>query len=1024
MTDRVNQEAARQTRRSAVRAAGLAALLVLVASGCSGPELAAPPMTRAPSAPRASGVPVIGPARYTVPTPVSWVERTPEGVDRLVVNGRRMEVRGRETVALGPEEPEVEAGFAAPAWAPAPLRYVFWKDKELYGAQTFRGELTRIETLPTDVVRAFDWLDGIGIATATGTFLVRAGAAGSADARLARLGVSGVSQAVAVDAQRAMALTVFGHALLTIDAGKTYRDLTADLGEGTGLEVRGDELAVTLFGGRERFIGPSGAVSDARLTPGPRRGEPPPDYDDRWPEDAHSTALESVVSAGLPLADGTAVAVAQGTFGRVDLASGRALSVDQVTEKGADCAPIRAPDGLLLVCSSPERAVVVDVTATTRIERSFDLTGAPPYDRFVGTDGEGLGFVGSCDGGAIAPEPVDAISSASPYNTSAQRSPVFCVRASHDSWIEHRVDPADATDVYAWIPRPDGGAVAIVVRPGAFLREEERVSVRGPLRVIRLAREEPPLTIPRYARDEQQTLGRAMRVTADGVVEGWIATQGGPTGLVSISIDGEGHVRQHPGPSRANGIVHAGAFAMAQTDDGKLFETIDRGHRWLEVEPPPGSPSARPSSCTAVGCRVGTFVRVGWSSADEHPPTPPDTITSSLARELRERSSSRRYGPAPPVIRLGCSFAAPGEGQRMSESYGFGVTPAPAPRNMAPSRLGAQGVMYLPYSGPMVPQTGDAEIAWIPPLDLAAPIRRATIPLSRGGLAGATHRPYEVRLGYVIDGAGAIEPLPIAPKEACASALLEDAGVVRSLGGCHPDPTMGVNLGDRMLLIHSPNDAHVVSVIDVPSRDGEKRPLATAPRELHRTPVAPGSPRAHTFGAGLRAGAPVLVAIDGGGEALLTAIDPRRGTLGAEEPLAPLTAMTIGSDPRCTAPAADAEARVVVVFDSEIGLVRGALRGISASGTSSVAVIRWSRARACLEAVDLSVRDERYEPETGFYEQPGVVRKLIARFGPGSASASSRGKPAGPAPSGAGTLALIGYGSELRQKLRCDGIQR
>ena len=35
---------------------------------------------------------------------------------------------------------------------------------------------------------------------------------------------------------------------------------------------------------------------------------------------------------------------------------------------------------------------------------------------------------------------------------------------------------------------------------------------------------------------------------------------------------------------------------------------------------------------------------------------------------------------------------------------------------------------------------------------------------------------------------------------------------------------------------------------------------------------------------------------------------------------------------RCTAPAAEAEARVVVTFDSEIGLARGALRGISASG--------------------------------------------------------------------------------------------
>ncbi|WP_437806776.1 hypothetical protein [Sorangium sp. So ce1078] len=1047
------------------RALGRLSLVAAPALAACGAAEPAPAPPGAPEPPRrAPSVVALGPARYVARPGQGLVERVVVGgeeVDRAIVNGQRVELHGLERIEpLGAGGLELAGGAAFPAWAqasaPAAPRYVFWSGGEIYTAATFAGELRKLAALPGSVAVVFPWLDGIGLITSAGSLAVQ-GASGA----LRPLGLPSLVAAAAASERRALGLTVFGRALLTLDAGASYRDVTAELGGAIALDVRGEEIVVSLPGGLERAVDPSGRLGEPRAP----RARPPAGVDTGWLPGAPFDQLEDAVASGLPLADGGAVIAAGGSIGRIDLATGRASSVAPLPPGSGACAPFRASDALLAVCAGPDRASVVDVSSDARapralrIERSFELRREPEREagRFVGVDGEALGYLGPCEG---LPRPrldLGAISRGAFGAGPAPESAVFCVRRAPGAWVEHRLDPADATDVLAWIPRGGGGAVALVARPGAFLPEGERVEVRGALRVVRIARSEPPLHLPAYVDGRSELLSRALAVLADGAIEGWLPVQGHAVGLAPIAIDAAGRLRSRPLPARASSLEASGPFALVETEDGKLFETIDRGRRWAPVAPPPGSAAARLSGCSAVGCRLGPFLRLGWASAASggggaRGASPPDGAAAepSAGRPRRERDGSARPPAPPPVARLACSFAGPIAAARVPESYGFGAVAAPPSRTASPLRLGTLGALTLPSSGGAQPAAfADAELAWIAPLDLRAEIHRATVPLASAGLSQLAYRPYEAQVGLVIDRDGRVAPVAVGPKEACLAGLLDAARVTRPIGGCAPQPSVGVDLGERAVLLSPRHDGLAVSAVDLrgEARAAGARPGGGGPalalQELHaqRAARAAAQQARFAFGAGARGGAPVVVAVAGDGGAVLSPVDPDLGELGPEEALAPLGELVAGSEPSC-APRRG-EARVVLPFDTEIGLAPAALPGITEAGTAGVAVIRWSRDRACLDAVELNVRDERYEADLGLYEPPGVVKKLVARFaGPppaaslvargGLADRRARGGPS-PAPArraepaqgaGGGTLVLVHHGQEVRQPVQCKAVVR
>jgi hypothetical protein len=418
-------------------------------------------------------------------------------------------------------------------------------------------------------------------------------------------------------------------------------------------------------------------------------------------------------------------------------------------------------------------------------------------------------------------------------------------------------------------------------------------------------------------------------------------------------------------------------------------------------------------------------VRIGWSlAAPAAAPAvarPADPAAAGI-RALRERRRYRRPLPAAPLARIACDFAGPPVGIRLPDSFGFGVTPAPVPRTPGVTRVGTMGSLLLPWSGSQpLTSGGDADLAWVAPLDPAARIRRLSIPMSSGLLGGLAHRPYEAFISHVLDRAGRVTPIAAGPSNTCLAALLDHAGATRPLGGCAPQRSVGVEIEGRVLLLTSDHRGQVVTAADL-GADAGARPLVQ--RQLNTQPVAQTGAQRHAHGAGARAGAPVFVAVGGRGDAVLVPVDPERGTFGAEERLASLRELRAGSDPGCAS--RPGEARVLLPFDTEIGLVPGSLPGVTASGAAGLAVIRWSAAAACLDAVELTVRDERYEPDVGFYDPPGTVKKIVARFaGPPPIWRSDRGAAppdAGPPPhagAGAGALVLLLQGQEIRQPIAC-----
>jgi hypothetical protein len=980
------------------RASAVALACAALGCGAGAPAPLPAPAERpsaAPEPPRAR-------ARYLI-LGSTWIERTGEGLDRVVAGGRRMELDGLEPVSLGPAEPEVEGGARAPAWTPpGPSRYVFWRGKQLYAAETFAGALRPLAALPGGVRGAFEWIDGVGLVLAGGAVVVPA-----AGGPPGRLGVTAAASALAADARRALAVTAFGHALLTLDGGASYRDVSADLGGVVRLAARGDAIEATLSDGRERFVTASGSIVDA-VAPGPARARPPADDADRFPGLSEEIAVRAAAAEGLPLPDGGVVIVARGFVGRLDLAARRTTSLSLLDPgaRQADCVPFRAGDGVVLACAGPDHASFIDLDGAPRTERTFDLSGARALDRFAGADGEAIGYLGPCEGGAPQKEPVQRVSSGEPYNASTQRSPVFCVRARRDTWVEHRLDPAEASDVIAWIPRPGGGAAALLARPGSFLDERDRVSVRGALRVVRVARNEPPLSIPTWAHRQATTLDRSLRIGADDAIEGWLPSSSSVA--IAVTIDAAGHVHRHEAPPGASAIAASGRFALTSTEGGKLYETTDGGHRWARVEPPPGVDRvARPSRCSPAGCALGSVVRLGWSGPADDARAAPATDDALLAgRAQARRRAQQRDLPVPPLLRLACSFDGPPEGRRVADSGGFGFTPTAQPRSGSPARIGTLGVVSMPHNGSRLPTAGDAELAWIPPLDPAAPIRRTTVPLGRLGIAPGAYRPYELKVGYLLDAAASatLGVFPVGPADRCFATLLEAARIARPIGGCAGDPSVGVELGGRVIVLHASYQGLLVSAANAGPRRGSLF-LPAALRELGRTPL-PFRADGFAFGVGARDGAPVAVVVDARGEASLAPIDPERGTLGPEERLGPLPRAALGSDRAC-APR-PGEARVVLPFDGAIGLDRASLRGVAESSGPGVAVLRWSPERACLDAVEIPVRDERFDESPAPYVPHGVVRKLVARF-------DGRGKAGG-------TLVLIANGSELRQRVVCTGL--
>jgi len=125
---------------------------------------------------------------------------------------------------------------------------------------------------------------------------------------------------------------------------------------------------------------------------------------------------------------------------------------------------------------------------------------------------------------------------------------------------------------------------------------------------------------------------------------GW-GRPSGRLGRIELGLDGklirieEGPEASSPNDSPASAldfehVIAGGPVAMGQTRDRRLWETLDHGVHWGSVPPLIGpvdsgarigtldelaAKSIRTSSCSLVGCALGDWIRVGWSTQLDPP---------------------------------------------------------------------------------------------------------------------------------------------------------------------------------------------------------------------------------------------------------------------------------------------------------------------------------------------------------------------------------------------------------------------
>ena len=750
----------RQAQVAMKRGAGLGGLASL-ALACGGAEPPAPAVPATPaSASSEASVAWPSPPRYLVVSP-SWIERTGDGLDRVVDNGGRLEVRGAEIVAMGPGEIEVDGGARAPDWARgSAARYVFWKGRQLWGSETFMGALRPLGALRGEPSAAFDWLDGTGIVLPGGARVVpalardgassgRTGAAGAPPRR------RGGRAAGASPSPRS------GTRCSRSTAAPPTRDVSADLG--AFLRVlgarRGDDIAAVPPGGPDAPRDGVGRCDRRRRPPGaPARGGAAAERAGRRSRSA--TSVRPIESAAARRAAARrrrrrhrGARVRGPARSGSDPAMAPSVAPLDAGLRDAECTPVRVASAgageILLACAAPDRAVVTSTSTARRAPsaRSTSRRGPPELDRFVRLHRRRRPRLPRRPATAASrphvPEPL-TLPSGEPYNASHRRTPVF-LRARRARRVgrappgpagrrrRHRLDPAGR----------HGGAVGApgAARGSSSQRARARLRARRPSASCGSRGASLRCRSLRTTSTPASTRCSISRPRAGSTTpsRGWLnAHRGSATGVISVTIDAGGHA---PAPRRAppraqQDRPRAGARAHGHRGRQALGDGRRRAALGGRSRAPPGAgldaradarlararpPCRVPRGATSVRLEAGRgrmsrrarLLRAGGGLAE---PLPGDGAPRPL---------ERCGGPAPPLVRLSCAVAGarPRGPAVISESAGLRLQPwlqqaAARPRSPGSARSASRP---MPWNEPgRLATSGDAEVAFLAPLDLAA----------------------------------------------------------------------------------------------------------------------------------------------------------------------------------------------------------------------------------------------------------------------------------------------------------------
>lgn len=984
------------------------------------------------------------PPQYVVGDPVRASSLTvlPLGDDAagVILEGVRFVLRGakvrtsRDLADGGP----LQSGWRVPARLGG--GFLFRAKGVLYASESFDGLLRPVVSLPADVA---------DVSFASHAALVRAESGERwmiepASGKRLPVSPAGLLQVAALDDGRAAALVEGGQLLVSTDAGEHWTDASGRLRapakrvfvartqttheDSLWVETQGAGALALLAGGR---LAAFDALPSADPPPSLRAKQP------AWRED--EPPLRRAVRSGALSRDGTALVVASGDLVQVDVVSGAV----QVVAAGklppdATCTATRTQDDIVFTCAHSNGSSFVVSHALDRapvVEQTF-----PDGGRFVVSDDGGILWTGACDRPLPGPRRV------------------ACVRSPGGGWQQYDLDgTGDAGtsgttfNVVRWIPRADGGAIAVVGDiggvPNAWGLADGRT---GELHawptdaltpVMRSALQAndgtrlPPLDPGRLA-------DRAWTVTAQGTLRGWAAL-GSAVGAVEIGVDGS----LQTSPFTFERISSAGAIALARTREGRIWQTLDRGATWAEVAAPPAARPGGwidPHACSLVGCNLGQWYRVGWAPTSPSvqtapvtaPPAPrvdraPLPSMTCLPAGDPKRAAASSDERSPDDLGLGASKVAVADAKGITDFVRL-VFPrrlVGAVRDTNPAdATAARAIVHGPATQPgddrlvVTSFNHDAmslvrQVAFVPAFDPTGPVRRGSIAMrdlfAASRVAGAG--------GILRDDPVPSAVVPVTPADAAAAdnllVQIADGGVsfqhAATTPASKPRAAYEAGRGEEWRIVSAAAiGGDGVAWLEEDS-SGNARVLRLGSTAVPATAFEiDAPPTADLYPANLDAlavgprGELAIVRSPSGGEPP-SAMDPAV-LLVAGAPAVPLAAwstLATADDPACKADGTGWRVTLQTIAPWLRLSGAGELRG--QEDAFMLARVRWSASRICLEAVELRSQDTAGSPggQSAWgtpFDQP-VESWVVARF----AGVAAAGR------------VVVVPGGELRQPLEC-----
>jgi hypothetical protein len=913
---------------------------------------------------------------------------TVEGV-RFVLRGT--EVRASRDVA----DPPVQGGWRVPSRMGG--GYLFRAKSALYASDAFDGLLRPVVTFPSDVAAVSFAPKAALVRSDTGERWMIDPATG----RRLPIVPAGLLEIAALDDGRAVALVEGGQLLVSGDGGERWTDATARL----------RSPAARVFVARaqntheeslwiETQSGAMGLLAGARLADYDAlpSADPPPMLRPKQPAWREEEApIRRALRAGVPTRDGAALVVASGDLVQVDLVSGavEVVAAGKIPPD-ATCVGTRTADDAVFTCGRNSGAAFVVARALEHapvVEHTF-----PDAGRFVVGDDGGVLWVGACEKGVSGPAP----------------KRVACVRApGGGGWQQVDLDGAGEAgagptyDVVRWIPRADGGAIAVVSNVGGVASAWGLVDARtGELHAWPADAITPPLRAALQSTEGSRGSGadlgrladRAWTVTGQGTLRGW-ASLGNALGAIEIGVDGS----LQTSPFTFERIASAGAIALSRTREGRIWQTLDRGATWSEVAAPPAAkPSGwiDPHACSLVGCDLGQWYRVGWAATPPSPRPPPTTappaprlerapaptLACRLTGDVR-RAAVARDDRSPDDLGLGAAKVTVSDARGLTDFLRVAF-PRRVPGAVRDTESSDDAAPRALVHGPTT-QPGESrfvvsgfahdamtlvrQVSFVPAFDPLGAVRRA--PLAMRDLVPAA------RAGGV--GAGDVlrdDPVPSAVVPATpVDAAAPDDVVVQIADGGVALLRAGAKAG-RSRFAYEAGRADEWRVVGGAALDGdafawlEENNVGRARVMRAGTAGAPvtafeidAPPSADLYPANVDAlavgphGELAVLRTPSGGEppsqldpaVLLVPGAPARA-------LAPWSSLTPADDAACRSDAGGWRATLQTVAPWLRLVGAGDLRG--ADDAPMLARVRWSASRVCLEAVELRTQDLAVAP--------------------------------------------------------------